>query len=103
MTREELENYKKQCPYDAMGDFSVFRVKKGGCSINMEGKEVEKIRIPRKPYQPTNRQGLIRITPEAADALDEVTRETTLSTRQVASIIILEAIRNGLIEFTDGN
>lgn len=64
---------------------------------------MNRIQIPRKPYQPTNKQGLIRLTPEAADALDEITRETTLSTRQVASIIILEAIRNDLIELIDSD
>lgn len=64
---------------------------------------MNRIQIPRKPYQPTNKQGLIRLTPEAAEALDEITRETTLSTRQVASIIILEAIRNDLIELVDSD
>jgi hypothetical protein len=62
---------------------------------------MNRIQIPRKPYRPVNKQGLIRLTPEAAEALDEVTRETTLSARQVASIIIMEAIKNGLIEYVD--
>lgn len=62
---------------------------------------MNRIQIPRKPYRPVNKQGLIRLAPEAAEALDEVTRETTLSARQVASIIIMEAIKNGLIEYVD--
>ena len=62
---------------------------------------MKKIQIPRRPYRAAARQKIIRITSEAADALYEVTMETTLLMRQVASIIILEAINNGLIEFVN--
>ena len=50
-----------------------------------------------------NKQGIIRLTPEAIDALDEATRETSLSTRQVASLIIVNAVKNGLIEYIDND
>ena len=64
---------------------------------------MKKIQIPRKPWIPINKQGVIRLTPEAIDALDEATRETSLSTRQVASLIIINAVKNNLIEYIDND
>lgn len=64
---------------------------------------MKKIQIPRKPWSSVNKQGIIRLTPEAIDALDEATRETSLSTRQVASLIIVNAVKNGLIEYIDND
>jgi hypothetical protein len=46
-----------------------------------------------------NEQGVIKLTPEALNALTEVVNETNLSIRQVASTIILQAIEKNLIEF----
>lgn len=57
-----------------------------------------KIRIPGKKVT-TNKQGMIRITPEAYDALVEVVNESRVSLKQVASEIILQAIEQNLIEF----
>ena len=34
MTREECLAYRQRCPYDAMGDFSVFSEKKEDSSDN---------------------------------------------------------------------
>ena len=66
----------------------------------MEKDSMKKIQIPRKPpRKPVNRQGIIRITSEAADALDEAARETALSVKQVASLIIINVVKNGLIEY----
>ena len=58
----------------------------------------EKIVIPVRKQQ-VNEQGVIKLTPEALNALTEVVNETNLSIRQVASTIILQAIEKNLIEF----
>lgn len=58
----------------------------------------EKIVIPARRQQ-VNEQGVIKLTPEALNALTEVVNETNLSIRQVASTIILQAIEKNLIEF----
>ena len=58
----------------------------------------EKIVIPARKQQ-VNEQGVIKLTPEALNALTEVVNETKLSIRQVASKIILQAIEKNLIEF----
>lgn len=61
-------------------------------------KEVKKIHIPAKKLIP-NEQGVIKVTREAYEALSEVVNETGLSVRQVASIIIVEAVKNNLIVY----
>lgn len=61
----------------------------------------KRIQIPRKTLQSINQQCTIRLTPEAAEALNEVARETTLSIRKIASIIIIQAVKNELIDYTD--
>lgn len=58
----------------------------------------EKIVIPARRQQ-VNEQGVIKLTPEALNALTEVVNETNLSIRQVAGTIILQAIEKNLIEF----
>ena len=57
-----------------------------------------KIHIPARKLVP-NEQGVIKITPEAYEALSEVVNETGMSVRQVASIIIIEAVKNNLIVY----
>ncbi len=57
-----------------------------------------KIHIPAKKIIP-NEQGVIKVTREAYEALSEVVNETGLSVRQVASIIIVEAVKNNLIVY----
>lgn len=61
-------------------------------------KEPKKIHIPAKKIIP-NEQGVIKVTREAYEALSEVVNETGLSVRQVASIIIIEAVKNNLIVY----
>ena len=58
----------------------------------------EKIHIPAKRIV-SNGQGVIKITPEAYNSLVDVVNESGLSVRQVASIIILQAIEKNLIVF----
>lgn len=55
-----------------------------------------KIHIPAKKIS-RNKQGGIKITAEAMDALVEVVEETGLSVRQAASIIITQAVKQNLI------
>lgn len=57
-----------------------------------------KIHIPARRAG-TNPQGVIKITPEAFDALAEVMNETGMSARQAASIIITQAVNNNLIVY----
>ena len=57
-----------------------------------------KIHIPARRVS-ANMQGVIKITPEAHEALIEVMNETGMSARQAASIIITQAVNNGLIVY----
>lgn len=57
-----------------------------------------KIHIPAKKINP-NEQGVIKITPAAMDALTEVVNESGRSMREIASLIILQAIENNLIVY----
>lgn len=57
-----------------------------------------KIHIPAKKMVP-NEQGVIKVTPKAMEALSEVVNESGRSMREVASLIILQAIENDLIVF----
>lgn len=55
-----------------------------------------KIHIKAKKMS-TNPQGVIKLCPEAHAALIEVVNETSMSIRQVASEIILQAVQGNLI------
>ncbi|OUO76945.1 hypothetical protein B5F53_15320 [Blautia sp. An249] len=57
-----------------------------------------KIHIPGKKVT-VNEQGTIKLTKEASEALAEVVNESTMSIKQVASLIIVQAIKNDLIVF----
>ena len=57
-----------------------------------------KIHIKGKKITP-NSQNVIRITPEAMACLAEITNESKMSLRQVASVIIIQAVKNDLICF----
>ena len=46
-----------------------------------------------------NEQGVIKLTPEAMEALVEVVNESGRSMKMVASAIIYQAVKNDLIEF----
>ena len=61
-------------------------------------KKDNKIHIPAKKMIP-NEQGVIKVTPAAMEALTEVVNESGRSMREVASLIILQAIENDLIVF----
>lgn len=58
----------------------------------------KKIHIPARKVVP-NSQNVIKITGEAYEALAEVVNESGLSVKQVASLIILQAVENNLIVF----
>lgn len=57
-----------------------------------------RIHIPARRVE-KNPQGVIKITPEAFDALVEVMNETGMSARQAASTIISQAVEKGLIVY----
>lgn len=59
---------------------------------------MNRIHIPAKKVS-RNDQNVIKITPEAMDALAEVVEETGLSVRQAASLIITQAVKNNLIVY----
>lgn len=58
----------------------------------------QKIVIPARQIK-RNPQGVIKITPEAFEALVEVMEETGMSAKQTASIIIVQAVSKGLIVY----
>lgn len=58
----------------------------------------DRIHIPAKRAK-ANRQGVIKITQEAFEALVEVMNETGMSARQAASTIIVQAVNNDLIVY----
>ena len=72
----------------------ISRLSKGGGGIEMDGK----IHIPARRVS-LNPQGVIKITPEAFEALAEVMNETGMSARQAASTIITQAVNNDLIVY----
>ena len=57
-----------------------------------------RIHIPAKKLSP-NEQGVIKITPAAMEALTEVVNESGRSMREIASLIILQAIEKDLIVY----
>lgn len=63
----------------------------------MEVKD-SKIHIPAKKYVP-NEQCVIKLTTPAAEALAEAVNESGRSMKEVASLIILQAIEKELIVF----
>ncbi len=46
-----------------------------------------------------NKQSVIKITPEAMRILADITNETSMSMRQVASQIIIQSVEKDLIRF----
>lgn len=61
----------------------------------------EKIYLTRKKPQ-KNEQNVIKLTDEAMTALVEISAETNMPLRQVASQIIIQSLENDLIRFIDG-
>lgn len=59
-------------------------------------KKDNKIHIPAKKITP-NEQGVVKLTPAAMKALTDVVNESGRSMREIASLIILQAIENDLI------
>ncbi len=69
-----------------------------GAVIRREKQMDKKIHIPARRVS-LNPQGVIKITPEAFEALAEVMNETGMSARQAASTIITQAVNNDLIVY----
>ena len=61
-------------------------------------KKDNKIHIPAKKIVP-NEQGVIKVTPAAMEALTEVVNESGRSMREIASLIILQAIEKNLLVY----
>lgn len=59
---------------------------------------MNKIHIPAKRIVP-NGQDVIKITPDAYKALAEIFNESGRSIKQVASLIIIQAVENDLIVY----
>lgn len=51
-----------------------------------------KIHIPARRKQPASEQAVIKVTPEAYNALVEIYNESTLSLKHIASLLIMESI-----------
>lgn len=50
-----------------------------------------KIHIPARRKQPVDDQMVVKVTPEAYNALVEIYNESTLSLKQIASLLIVKA------------
>lgn len=50
-----------------------------------------KIHIPARKKQPASEQAAVKLTPEAYNTLVEIYNESTLSLKQIASLLIMEA------------
>ena len=59
----------------------------------------DKITLPKKTYDGANYS--VSITPEAVTMLRKVVAKTSLSARQAASTIIIQAIEKNLITFEE--
>lgn len=57
-----------------------------------------KIHVPAKKIIPNN-QGVIKLTQEAMACLAEVVEESGRSIKEIASMIITQAVNNGLIRY----
>lgn len=51
-----------------------------------------KIHIPARKKKMVEKQAIIRLTPQAYNALVEIYNESTLSMKEIASLIILESV-----------
>ncbi len=51
-----------------------------------------KIHIPARKKRMVKEQAVIRLTPQAYNALVEIYNESTLSMKEIASLIILESV-----------
>lgn len=51
-----------------------------------------KIHIPARKKKMVEEQAVIRLTPQAYNALVEIYNESTLSMKEIASLIILESV-----------
>lgn len=49
------------------------------------------IHIPARKKQPVEEQTVVKLTPEAYNALVEIYNESTLSLKQIASLLIINA------------
>lgn len=59
---------------------------------------MDKIHLPSKKITP-NDQGVIKLNRDAMEVLAEIVNQTNMSIRHVASEVIVQAYRNGLISF----
>lgn len=49
------------------------------------------IHIPARKKQPVSEQAVVKLTPEAYNTLVDIYNESTLSLKQIASLLIVEA------------
>lgn len=52
-----------------------------------------KIHIPARSKQPVDQQTVVKLSPEAYNALVDIYNESTLSLKQIASLLILESAK----------
>lgn len=51
----------------------------------------DKIHIPARKKQPVSEQTVVKLTPEAYNTIVDIYNESTLSLKQIASLLILNA------------
>lgn len=59
-----------------------------------------KIHIPARRKQPVGDQMVVKVTPEAYNALVDIYNESTLSLKQIASLLIVKAAEQVVYDFS---
>ena len=60
------------------------------------------IHIPARKKQPVEEQTVVKLTPEAYNALVDIYNESTLSLKQIASLLIVKSVDRVVFDKEDG-
>ena len=60
------------------------------------------IHIPARKKQPVEEQTVVKLTPEAYNALVDIYNESTLSLNQIASLLIVKSVDRVVFDKEDG-
>lgn len=58
--------------------------------------------IPARKKQPVEEQTVVKLTPEAYNALVDIYNESTLSLKQIASLLIVKSVDRVVFDKEDG-
>ena len=60
------------------------------------------IHIPARKKQPVEEQTVVKLTPDAYNALVDIYNESTLSLKQIASLLIVKSVDRVVFDKEDG-